>query len=153
MMLTGATPLVMVVFFGSAQNILSRAAKYSVYDATKEMAFIPLSAEWKLKGKAAIDGVCSRMGKSSGSVVHQTLLLLFSTFSASAPYVAVVLFAVIAVWVAATRILGQKFNEMTAQKPIITKELSDNVSFANPNSRDIKGTRDLSDINNVPLVP
>lgn len=122
MLLTGTTPLVCVVFFGSAQNILSRAAKYSVYDATKEMAFIPLSAEWKLKGKAAIDGVCSRLGKSSGSVVHQTLLLLFSTFSASAPYVAVVLFAAIAVWMGATRILGRKFNEMTSKKTIITTE-------------------------------
>lgn len=122
MMFTGASPLVLVVFFGSAQNILSRAAKYSVYDATKEMAFIPLSAEWKLKGKAAIDGVCSRLGKSSGSVVHQTLLLLFSTFSASAPYVAIVLFAVIAVWVAATRTLGQKFNELTGKKMSVQDE-------------------------------
>jgi ATP:ADP antiporter, AAA family len=116
MSLTGLTPLMLVVFFGSAQNILSRAAKYSVYDATKEMAFIPLSAEWKLKGKAAIDGVCSRMGKSSGSVVHQSLLLLFSSFAASAPYVAVVLFAVIGVWMVAARRLGVQFNELTNKK-------------------------------------
>lgn len=133
MAMTGMTPLVFVVFFGSAQNILSRAAKYSVYDATKEMAFIPLSAEWKLKGKAAIDGVCSRLGKSSGSIVHQTFLLLFSTFAASAPYVAVVLFAVIAVWVGATRILGRRFNEMTVKKPAVgvTEELPGSVPLLN----------------------
>lgn len=125
MIATGATPLMLVVFFGSAQNILSRAAKYSIYDATKEMAFIPLSAEWKLKGKAAIDGVCSRLGKSSGSFVHQTFLLLFSTFSASAPYVAIVLFCIIAIWISATRILGNKFNEMTGNKHgIITEDLT-----------------------------
>ena len=124
LMLTGTTPLILVVFFGSTQNILSRAAKYSVYDATKEMAFIPLSAEWKLKGKAAIDGVCSRLGKSSGSVVHQTFLLLFSTFSASAPYVAVVLFVVIAIWIGATRILGRRFNEMLSKKSVVTEEPS-----------------------------
>ena len=129
MMFTGASPLVLVVFFGSAQNILSRAAKYSVYDATKEMAFIPLSAEWKLKGKAAIDGVCSRLGKSSGSVVHQTLLLVFSTFSASAPYVAIVLFAVIAVWVTATRTLGQKFNELTGKKISVQDEVISSVTL------------------------
>lgn len=134
MMLTGTTPLILVVFFGSAQNILSRAAKYSVYDATKEMAFIPLTAEWKLKGKAAIDGVCSRLGKSSGSVVHQTFLLLFSTFSASAPYVAVVLFAVIAIWVGATRNLGRKFNEMTIKKPVIEEDLSEVVPLKSPPS-------------------
>ncbi len=133
--LTGTTPLILVVFFGSAQNILSRAAKYSVYDATKEMAFIPLSAEWKLKGKAAIDGVCSRLGKSSGSVVHQTFLLLFSTFAASAPYVAVVLFAVIVVWVSATRSLGRKFNEMIAKKPVVIEEMPAIVPpLVNPSS-------------------
>lgn len=131
LLLTGTSPLVLVVFFGSTQNILSRAAKYSVYDATKEMAFIPLNAEWKLKGKAAIDGVCSRLGKSSGSVVHQTFLLLFSTFSASAPYVAVVLFAVIAIWIGATRILGGKFNEMLTVNPG-SGEFSGAVPATNP---------------------
>ena len=73
------TPLMMVVFFGSCQNMMSRAAKYSVFDATKEMAFVPLQPECKVKGKAAIDGVCSRLGKSGGSLAHQMLLVLFST--------------------------------------------------------------------------
>lgn len=109
----GLTPLAIVAFFGSAQNILSRGAKYSVFDATKEMAFVPLNPESKLVGKAAIDGICSRLGKSGGSVVHQSFLILFSTISASAPYVAVVLFGVIIVWVGAVRLLGKQFNELT----------------------------------------
>ena len=54
----GTTPLTLVVFFGSTQNILCRAAKYSVFDATKEMSFVPLDPESKIKGKAAVDGVC-----------------------------------------------------------------------------------------------
>ncbi|KIC73928.1 NTP/NDP exchange transporter [Candidatus Protochlamydia amoebophila] len=112
---SGVTPLVLVVFFGTAQNILSRGAKYSVFDATKEMSFVPLNPESKLVGKAAIDGVCSRLGKSGGSVVHQSLLLLFSTINTSAPYVAIVLFAVIVVWVMAIRVLGKQFNELTNQ--------------------------------------
>ena len=37
MLLTGTTPLVIAVFFGGAQNCLSKAAKYSVFDTTKEM--------------------------------------------------------------------------------------------------------------------
>jgi AAA family ATP:ADP antiporter len=109
----GLTPLAMVVFFSTAQNILSRGAKYSVFDATKEMAFVPLDSESKLVGKAAIDGVCSRLGKSGGSVVLQSLLFFFSTISASAPYVAAVLFGVIGIWIAAIRLLGKQFNELT----------------------------------------
>lgn len=112
--LLGATPLAIAVFFGSAQNILSRAAKYTVFDATKEMAFVPLGNESKLKGKAVIDGVGSRLGKSGGSIIHQTLLLTFSTITASAPYVAAVLLSIIGLWIIATKSLGNQFNELTA---------------------------------------
>lgn len=111
--LFGMTPLAMVVFFGSAQNILSRAAKYSVFDATKEMTFVPLSPETKLVGKATIDGICSRLGKSGGSVIHQGLLVFFSTIAASAPYVAASLFTIIALWIAAVRVLGKQFNALS----------------------------------------
>lgn len=110
--LTGTTPLAIAVFFGGAQNCLSKAAKYSVFDTTSNMAYIPLSHESKLKGKAAIDGVGSRLGKSGGSLIHQGLLMIFSTLSASAPYVAGFLLVVIFFWIAATRALGRQFNEL-----------------------------------------
>lgn len=111
--LIGATSLAIVVFFGSAQNILSRAAKYSVFDATREMAFVPLTTESKIKGKAVVDGLCSRLGKSGGSLIHQTLLVAFSTITASAPYVAAFLLTTIAIWIGATRTLGKQFTEIT----------------------------------------
>lgn len=111
----GMTPLALVVLAGSVQNILCRGAKYTVFDATKEMAFVPLSDECKIKGKAAIDGVCNRMGKSGGSMIHQSLLLFFVTFSASAPYVAAILLAIISCWAVAIRLLGVEFNALTAE--------------------------------------
>ncbi|CUI15896.1 ADP/ATP translocase [Candidatus Protochlamydia naegleriophila] len=109
MLLTGTTPLAIAVFFGAAQVCMSKACKYSVFDSTKEMAFIPLGHECKLKGKAAIDGVGSRLGKSGGSLIHQSLLMVFATVSSSAPYVAIVLFGVIGVWIVAVRSLGKQF--------------------------------------------
>ena len=84
-LLTGTTPLAIAVFFGAAQVCTSKACKYSIFDSTKEMAFIPLGHECKLKGKAAIDGVGSRFGKSGGSMIHQGLLMFFGTVSMSAP--------------------------------------------------------------------
>lgn len=114
--LLGASPLAVIVFFGSAQNILSRAAKYTVFDATKEMAFVPLGSECKLKGKAVIDGVGSRLGKSGGSFIHQSLLLTFATITASAPYVAGCLLAAIVVWMGAVRVLGKQFTTLTSPK-------------------------------------
>jgi AAA family ATP:ADP antiporter len=112
--LFGASPLAIAVFFGAAQNCLSKAAKYSVFDSTKEMAFIPLSHECKLKGKAAIDGVGSRMGKSGGSLIHTGLLMCMGSLTASAPYVAGILFSVILFWISATRVLGREFNQLVA---------------------------------------
>lgn len=112
--LTGTTPLAIAVFFGGAQNCLSKAAKYSVFDATKEMAYIPLDHEVKLKGKAAIDGVGSRFGKSGGSLIHQGLLMGFATLSASAPYVAVILLFVIVFWIYSVKALGPQFKDLVA---------------------------------------
>lgn len=114
--IVGTTPLLIAVFFGAAQNCLSKAAKYSVFDATKEMAFIPLSHESKLKGKAAIDGVGSRIGKSGGSLLYQGLLMVFASVSASTPYVAVILMGVIVCWMIAVRSLGRQFQEAIISK-------------------------------------
>lgn len=116
-LLTGLAPLTIAALFGAAQNSLSKAAKYSVFDATKEMTFIPLSHESKLKGKAAIDGVGSRIGKSGGAIMHQGLLMIFVTFTASAPYVAVILMGMIVFWMLAVRSLGAQFNALVAKTP------------------------------------
>ncbi len=110
----GTSPLALTVFFGSLQNCLCRASKFTLFDATKEMAFIPLSMESKLKGKAAIDGVGSRVGKSAGSLIHQGLLLIFSTIAASAHIVAVILFGVIIFWLTSVFSLGKQFKKLTA---------------------------------------
>lgn len=112
MALFGVTPLAIVVFFGSAQNVICRAAKYSVFDTSREMAFVPLNHEGKMRGKAVIDGVCSRLGKSGGSFIHQSLLLTFSTLTASAPYVAAILLGTVLLWTLATRLLGKEFNAL-----------------------------------------
>lgn len=114
--LMGATPLAIAVFFGSAQNCLSKAAKYSVFDSTKEMTFIPLSHESKLRGKAAIDGVGSRLGKSGGALMHQGLLMGLGTVSASAPYVAAIVLLVVFVWILVTKSLGKQFNDLVASQ-------------------------------------
>lgn len=112
----GLSPLALAVFFGSCQNVLSRAAKYSVFDASKEMAFVPLAPESKIKGKAAIDGVAARLGKSGGSMIHQGLLIFLTTFAASAPFVACILLGIIAIWMVAVRSMGRQFSALASSK-------------------------------------
>lgn len=107
------SPLMLCVTLGSIQNCISRTCKYTFFDATKEIAFIPLSKESKLKGKAAIDGVGSRIGKSGGSVIHQSLILLFSTVASSIPYVAVIFLAIGCIWIVSVVYLGKQFDQAT----------------------------------------
>jgi len=111
--LFGMMPLALCALFGSMQNSLSRASKFTFFDVTKEMSFIPLSKESKLKGKAAIDGVGSRLGKSGGSILHQFLLLIFGTVSMSTPYIAVIFLGVIFAWFLSVRSLGQQCNKLS----------------------------------------
>ncbi len=111
-----ASPLALCVFFGAMQNCFSRAGKFTFFDATKEIAFIPLNKESKLKGKAAIDGVGSRIGKSGGALVHQCLLMFFGTISLSTPYVAAILLIVFVGWIWAVKSLGHLFAEVSGDQ-------------------------------------
>lgn len=126
-MALGASPLAIAVFFGGAQNCLSKGMKYSAFDVTKEIAFIPLSHECKLKGKAAIDGVGSRFGKSGGSFIHIVLLMLCGSLDHSAPFVALILMGAIGFWIMATRSLGRQFNQVSegesVPKPVMAPQL------------------------------
>ena len=114
----GSTPLMLAVLFGAAQNIMSKSAKYSLFDPTKEMAYIPLDQESKVKGKAAIDVVGARLGKSGGSLIQQALMIALSASSilVITPYIAVILFGIIAIWIVAVRVLDKKFTALTGEK-------------------------------------
>ena len=111
----GFTPIALSVLFGTIQNVFSRSCKYTLFDTTKEISFIPLSSESKFKGKAAIDGVGSRLGKTGGSIVHGGLLMFFGTVSASTPFVGFFLLFVVVAWIAAAQSLGRQFNQLTSQ--------------------------------------
>jgi len=111
----GEAVLGLAVFFGSVQNCCTKAAKYSVFDATKEMAFVPLEPDHKIKGKAAIDGIGSRIAKSGGSILQQGLLLFCGTLAASAPYVALIVACVAVVWFISTLTLGKEYQRLTQE--------------------------------------
>jgi len=109
----GLNPLLFIVFFGAFQNIISKVAKYSFFDPTKEMAFIPLDEEEKVKGKAAIDVVGSRLGKSGSSWIQVGLIDLLGTSSVLSitQYLLPVVIATAIFWSYSVKQLSKIFNE------------------------------------------
>ncbi|SPN73734.1 ADP/ATP translocase 1,ADP/ATP carrier protein family,TLC ATP/ADP transporter [Chlamydia serpentis] len=110
----GMTPLALAAWTGGVQNVLSRGAKFTFFDQTKEMAFIPLSADDKNYGKAAIDGVVSRIGKSGGSLIYQGLLVIFSSVAASLNVIALVLLIIMIIWIAVVAYIGKEYYSRAA---------------------------------------
>ena len=109
------TPLALGVLFGTVQNVMSKASKYSLFDPTKEMAYIPLDSLTKIKGKAAIDVVGARFGKAGGSLLQQVLIALYGSLRAVTGQIAVLLLAIIALWIWADLRLGREFRKLTGK--------------------------------------
>jgi AAA family ATP:ADP antiporter len=117
----GTSPLAIAVFLGAFQNCLSKGAKYSIFDSTKEMAFIPLSSSARIKGKAAIDGVMSRLGKSGASFALQSFILIFGSLIASTPYITGLMLLVIVAWISAARRLGYMIDQFVCHDQLGSK--------------------------------
>jgi AAA family ATP:ADP antiporter len=108
-----ANPANLVLLIGSMQICLGRGCKYTVFDQTKEIAFIPLSREEQRKGKIIVDGLASRFGKSGGSIIYVMLLLIFGEMTNIIPYIAVIIFIALAAWLYATYKMGQIIDKAT----------------------------------------
>jgi AAA family ATP:ADP antiporter len=105
----GTTPLALAVLCGAIQNVASKATKYALFDPTKEMAYIPLDQESKVKGKAAIDVVGARLGKAGGALLNQALIALFHSLRAVPGLIALLVLAMLGGWIWAAARLGRAF--------------------------------------------
>lgn len=119
----GATPVLMAVMIGAVQNILSKGTKYSLFDPTKEMSYIPLDQELKVKGKAAVDVIGGRLGKSGGAIAQQIFLLtsVTATQITIAPYSCALMIVVILIWMFAAGKLSTLYNNKVAERELELK--------------------------------
>ncbi len=113
----GVTSLYMAVMIGAAQNILSKGTKYSLFDPTKEMAYIPLDQELKVKGKAAVDVIGGRVGKSGGGFIQFMLLTLTAGSQLTiSPYLFGIIVCVGLGWVGAVKGLSKLYKAKVGEQ-------------------------------------
>ena len=105
--------LQIAVVLGTIQSLLSKTSKYALFDPTTQMAYIPLDEESKVKGKAAIDVLGSRLGKSGGSFIQQGLVLYFGNIINAAPVVSVIFYTVLLTWMSAANRVSSLFKAQT----------------------------------------
>ena len=111
--LDSPTRLQIAVVLGTMQNLLSKTSKYALFDPTTQMAYIPLDEESKVKGKAAIDVLGSRVGKSGGSFIIQGLVFVFGDLISAAPVVGIIFYSVLLTWMVAANKLSGLFQAQT----------------------------------------
>ena len=105
-------------FLGAGIVIVSKVVKYSLFDPTKEMVYMPLDDELKTKGKAAVDVIGGRAGKAGGAFVQSTLLAIMGTTNVlSIAHICFFVFAGVAVlWLFSVRFLSVKVEENIAKR-------------------------------------
>ncbi|MEM7403409.1 MAG: Npt1/Npt2 family nucleotide transporter, partial [Myxococcota bacterium] len=113
--LFGVSTVMIGVVLGTVGNILNKSIKYSLFDPTKEMAYIPLDDESKSKGKAAVDVVGGRFGKSGGALLQQLMIIGIGPIGVIAPYAGVCLMAIVAIWSLAVLKLSKEFSKLSQE--------------------------------------
>ena len=109
-------PVAVAVFVGAGAIIITKATKYSLFDTTKEQAYIPLDIELKTKGKAAVEVAGGRLGKGSGAAIQSIICIVMGTTIAS-NYTAIafgIFLVVVLLWTGAVKGLNKSIKGLTS---------------------------------------
>jgi len=113
----GSSPLIAAVVLGSLHFCIGRSVKSTLFDATKELAFIPLDQEGQVRGKLIIDGIGSRLGRGTSSFLSIILFLLLGGPGESALFAGILALVAALISIPSVRFIGHEFDKMNAPQP------------------------------------
>lgn len=113
----GISTLAVIVAIGGLQNILAKGTKYCFFDVTKEMVYIPLDREMGTKGKAAVDILGGKIGKSVGAILQVVCYTIFTTAQPNqlAPFLMAMFILICIIWITAVGMLSKKYHGLISK--------------------------------------
>ncbi len=100
----------LLAIIGAAQSILMTASFSCLYSPIKEMAYIPLDADMKVKGKVAADVLGNSCGKAGSGIIQEGLLSWSGGLDLTIiPYLMWLILGFFGTWFYATYALGKKY--------------------------------------------
>jgi ATP:ADP antiporter, AAA family len=104
---TEAEWIMVVVVLGSIQYCICRGAKYTLFDASKEIAFVWMPDFQRMKGKLVVDGLCARLGRGGASMLSIGLIKISGGVLGSALVTGFIALGMALSWLISTFKLGQ----------------------------------------------
>ncbi|KJV55676.1 TLC ATP/ADP transporter family protein, partial [Orientia tsutsugamushi str. Karp] len=104
-------PLSIAITTGATLNILTKSSKYTFFDSTKEMAYVPLDNELKSKGKATADVMGIKLGKSASALIQSLTFTLIptATYQSITPYLMFIFIIICIVWMWVIKELNKEY--------------------------------------------
>ena len=110
---------VLAMWFGLIQDALSKSVKYCLFDATKNMAYMPLDEDTRTKGQAAVEVIGGRAGQAGASSIGMVLTSVVAAGSVLTDHVVTisVLFGTtVTVWIGSVFNLSKKYETKMAEQ-------------------------------------
>ncbi len=102
-----------LVLLGTVFFCVVRAAKYTLFDTSKEISFVLLPPLEKMQGKLVVDGMCARIGRGSGSFLTLAIIQVSGSVLGAAPLAGGIALLIAVSCVFATSHLGSLVEKKT----------------------------------------
>lgn len=111
-------PVMLAIIIGAIQNVLSKSSKYTLFDSTKEMSYVPLDEQLKTRGKAAADMVGIKLGKSSSALLQSMIFVTFpaATYASISPVLMCTFTVICVIWIWAVIELNKEYKAVCQYK-------------------------------------